>query len=120
MPEYKVLNGISKDCDFDFKDDYRFTTHCKENYEKICDDIKGFSSSILFIPDNCIINNITSILSSPSQSLDFNDYIYYQLCKEFSKETSVSIVTNDGDFAIEDLPVFTLLPALFKLKFETR
>lgn len=119
IPEYKEINGINKDVRFDFKKDYRYTLHCKENLEKICDDIKSFSSCIHFVPDSFIVNDISSILSTPSTKLDFNDYIYYLLCKDFSKTTPVTFVTNDGDFAIEDLPVLTLLPDLFKLKFST-
>jgi hypothetical protein len=63
---------------------------------------------------------MVSILSMPSDLFDFNDYVYYRLCKDFSKYNPTTIVSNDKDFAIKDLPILTLLPELYNMKFNSQ
>jgi hypothetical protein len=44
--------------------------------------------------------------------IDFNDFYYYYT---FS-DRNVVVVTHDGDFAFQDIPIITALPSLIKLQ----
>lgn len=107
LPEYKHLNGISNNQPFIYKKDYRSTQHYKDNYEKVCDDILSLKSSVNFIDDNSLINQPPDFIKPDIEPLDFNDFFYYLLCKEYQKNHRTVIVTNDGDFKIDDIPIIT-------------
>lgn len=107
MEEYKALNGIPESGRFYFKRDYRPTAHYRENYERICEDVSSFKSSLLFIDDSCVVVGDPPIYIKPVFDFDFNDYFYYQICREFQKSNPVTILTNDGDFQISDIPIVT-------------
>ena len=108
MDEYKTLNGISRNDAFSFKRDYRPTQHYKDNYEKICDDVMSIKDALLFINDSNVVTNPPLYISPVADPFDFNDYLYYQMCKEFQKSSPLTILTNDGDFQINDIPIVTL------------
>lgn len=108
LDEYKTINGIPRSTSLNFKNDYRPTQHYKESYEKVCDDIYGLRSSINFVGDKSVLTNPPLYLNPAVDPFDFNDYFYYQICKEFQKTNHVTILTNDGDFQITDIPIITL------------
>jgi predicted nucleic acid-binding protein len=116
LPEYKAEQGIHNSVSFNFKKDYRFTSHYKNSYKKVCDDIMALRDSIIFISDNSIIDDPTSLLDSNIGEFDFNDYFYYQLCKEHQKENKIIILTNDGDFRFSDIPIITLNREILDLR----
>lgn len=116
MPEYKLFNDVSKNDSFNFKKDYRITNHYKNSYKQVCDDIFSYKESILFCNDSSIISNAESILKADISAFDFNDYSYYLLCKEFSKDNTIKILTNDGDFMVKDIDMITLNKDLLNLK----
>lgn len=107
LDEYKTINGIPKGTSLNFKNDYRPTQHYKESYEKVCDDIYGLRTSINFIGDQSVLTDPPLYLNPAIASFDFNDYFYYQICKEFQKSKSVTILTHDSDFRITDIPIVT-------------
>ena len=106
--EYKIENSIDENTQFRFKNEYRETDHYRENYEKICDDVIGYEGSIIFMSDSALIqNNSPSYLTGSIGTFDFNDFFYCQLCREYQKVNPVTILTNDGDFNINDIPIIT-------------
>lgn len=115
LPEYKTINGIPENASFQFKKDYRPTIHYKDSYEKLCDDILSLKSLLIFLDDKSIITNPPLYLTPAVDPFDFNDYFYYQICREFRKDNSVTILTNDSDFQIKDIPIITLNKTLLRL-----
>jgi hypothetical protein len=107
LEEYKTINGIPKGTSLNFKNDYRPTQHYKESYEKVCDDIYGLRTSLIFIGDQSVLTDPPLYLNPAIAPFDFNDYFYYQICKEFQKEKSITILTHDADFQITDIPIIT-------------
>jgi hypothetical protein len=116
IPEYKLSMGIDAKDKFDFKRGYRHTAHHKDSFERIMDDIGGLHSSLLFLDDSGIVGKPSLLLNKSIGSIDYNDYLYYSLCKEFSKKDGVVILTNDGDFVVDDLPIITLNRNLLGLR----
>ena len=117
MDEYQTQNpiDIGRKNPFSFKRDYRPTQHYKDNYEKICDDVTSMKDSILFINDSTVVTNPPMYISPVVGPFDFNDYLYYQICREFQKSSPITILTNDGDFQISDIPIITANKTLLSL-----
>lgn len=105
LPEYKTNNGIIGN--FDFKRSYRGTQDYKDNFERVCDDILGYKSSIDFISDDIVMKNPDVILTIPSTKFDYNDYIYYCMCQEIGSKKSLKMITNDSDMAVRDIKILT-------------
>lgn len=114
--EYANIEGISKPESIIYKKDYRPTQHYKDSYEKICDDINALRESILFIDDSSIVGDSPFFMTTIPNYFDFNDYFYYQLCKTFSINHPLIIITNDGDFRINDMPIYTVSKELLNLR----
>lgn len=107
VPEFRHLNGIGQNMPFNYKKDYRPTQHYKDNYEKVCDDILSLKSSIIFLNDSRLMNQPPDFIQSDVDPFDFNDFFYYLICKEHQKKHPTAIVTNDGDFKINDISIIT-------------
>lgn len=107
IPEYKRVNSIPVSVKVDFKKDYRPTTHYKDSFESMMDDIIGFKSHIEFIDDSNITTD-THLFKKNIGSFDFNDYLYYSICRVLNHSKRVVIVTNDGDFQINDIELLTM------------
>ena len=105
--EYKLVNNIPHSKEINFKKDYRPTFHYVQSYEKIIYNISNFKSSILFVDDSKIINDEV-LLNKNIWLFDYNDYLYYSLCKEINKTEKVIIVTNDSDFQVNDIEIVTM------------
>ena len=116
MPDYKIEQGISSGTMIDFKIDYRPTTHYKDSYEKMMDDIYNLGESVKYIDDSLISTNESILLNNPNDTFDFNDYFYYNLCKELNKSEKTVLLTNDSDFIINDLELITNNRSLLALK----
>lgn len=113
LPEYKTDNGITGN--FDFKRNYRVTQDYKDNFERVCDDILGYKSSIDFISDDIVMKNPDVILTIPSTNFDYNDYIYYCMCQEISSKKPLKMITNDSDMAVRDIKILTENKTLLSL-----
>lgn len=109
LPEFKTLNQIRENQRFDVKKDYRPTQHYRDNYERICDDIRSQGSVIRFIDDSPLIKGQPAYLQPGVGPFDLNDYLYYLLCRDFQQHERVVMVSHDGDFkAATDLSIVTL------------
>jgi predicted nucleic acid-binding protein len=113
--DYKRNNGVSATDRFDFKKDYRPTTHYKDNLEQICDDILGYKSSIDFVTDDLMVKNPDIILNIPSSNFDYNDYIYYCMCQHIGITNSLAMITNDSDMNVRDIKILTENKVLLSL-----
>jgi hypothetical protein len=102
--------------EFNFKRNYRDTTHFKKHFLKVCDDIKGLNKFIWLVDDNFNTLHPYQILKNIPENIDFNDFYYYSLCKEIGRTNSVSIVTHDPDFKFQDINIITGSRTLKDLK----
>lgn len=93
-----------------FKMVYRRDAQYAIDYELLCDDIKAYHNSIEFISDDFHSFKAKDILKSPPKGLDFNDH----LCVKLAEKNKMVIVTDDSDFAIEDVTVLTRNSDLLK------
>lgn len=115
IPEYRMDNAIPPAENIDFKKDYRPTQHYKDSYEKIMDDIGGLHSSIEYVDDGTIADH-TTLCNKSIGIFDYNDYLYYSLCKELNKARRVVLLTNDSDFQIRDIEIITGNRTLLELR----
>jgi hypothetical protein len=87
-----------------YKQVYRTSPDYKRDYINICDDIDAFSSIFTLVSDDLGGKiDLTQILQNPILSLDFNDQYYYLQ----AKTNGYPIVTDDGDFFVEDVQILT-------------
>lgn len=94
-----------------YKQVYRKTDHFKGQYALLCDDIKDYHNKYEFISDSLGDGIKTKdILSNPAPGLDFNDGYYVLLAKHYG----FPIVTDDGDFFVEDVQIMTYNNALYQ------
>jgi predicted nucleic acid-binding protein len=115
LPEYKAINGIGDLTPFNYKLTYKSTQHYKDSYEKVCDDILSLRSAILFLNDSSVVTDPPIYINPFVDPFDFNDFFYYSICKEYIKSEPVTILTNDSDFKINDIPIITSNRALLSL-----
>ena len=111
---YRKVNNIPNTKEINFKRDYRPTLHYKKSFEKIMNNISNLKSSILFVDDSKIAN-YTALINKNIGLFDYNDYLYYCLCKELNKTQKVIIVTNDSDFQVNDIEIVTMNKTLLTL-----
>ena len=96
---------------FDFKKDYRKTDDYKEKLRRLKSDFLAFRSFIDFRDDRFVELDPQTLIREINQDSDFNDfYYYYSLAAE-----GVPIVTDDGDFIFQDIPIITNNPKLLKV-----
>lgn len=87
-----------------YKQVYRVSKDYKNDYINICDDIDSFSSIFILVSDDLGGKiGLAQILQCPMLSLDFNDQYYYLQAKTHG----YPIVTDDGDFYVEDVQILT-------------
>lgn len=94
-----------------YKEVYRGTDHFKGQYALLCDDIKGYHNKYEFVSDSFGEDIRTKdILTRPAYGLDFNDNYYVLLAKKYG----FPIITDDGDFFVEDVEVMTYNDTLYQ------
>ena len=116
IPEYRQLNNIPTATVIDFKRDYRPTQHYKDSYEKMMDDISSLHSSIQFVDDRSIAYNRDVLYNKSIGSFDYNDHLYYSLCVELNKSERLIMLTNDGDYQVNDFEIITSNRTLLNLR----
>ena len=116
IPEYRQINNIPAATVIDFKRDYRPTQHYKDSYEKMMDDISSLHSSIQFIDDHSIAYNDAVLFNKSIGSFDYNDHLYYSLCVELNKTERIIMLTNDGDYQVNDFEIVTSNRTLLNLR----
>lgn len=91
----------------DFKRDYRSTTDYKQQLRTITSDIQEYREYIELIDDDFRATDpygLLSLLQSGTALYDFNDLYYYRSLRG----KAVAIVTHDGDFVFQDIPILTV------------
>jgi hypothetical protein len=91
----------------DFKKDYRGTSHCTQWYERLMDDIGSYGHRIRYIDDRSLVADAANLLNKSIGVCDYNDYLYYILCKELNKSERTVILTHDGDYLFEDIELIS-------------
>ena len=104
---FEDFKRIPGNANASFKRDFRPTQACLLAYEQILDDLHSYRNSIKYISDAPIISNSPSFLSATQLEVDFNDKFYSHLLLELQKNEPITIVTNDNDFAIENIHILT-------------
>lgn len=104
VPEVQVTKGY-------YKEVYRKTNHFKIQYELLCDDIKAYHTKFELLEDSFGKGiKAKHVLSRPSYTLDFNDSYYVLLAKNHK----IPIITDDGDFFVDDVEILTYNDALYQ------
>lgn len=94
-----------------YKNVYRKSDQYKEDLELICASIRTYHTHIQFVSDNANKYTCKQLIKNIPVHLDMNDYMYTKI----AKEQGLVIVTNDGDFQVEDIPIFTSHRGLLSL-----
>jgi len=94
-----------------YKKLYKTSSQYLEDYKKIVSDIQSFSTFFEFQSDGIdrIINN-QDMSDIPHQTLDFPDYMLLN----FAKNNNYILLTDDGDFNVENVEILTLNEKLLK------
>ena len=79
------------------------------------DDIYSLRDSIEFISDKAIVDHNNFLLTNSIGNFDYNDYIYYSLCKELTLQKRIIMLTNDKDFKVQDFEIVTANRTLLAL-----
>jgi predicted nucleic acid-binding protein len=103
-PKFCKKKGVTNPDKSYYKEVYRPSTEFLADYISLCEDIKAYQH-FYELADDGLASDVKQkdILTSPPQSLDFNDNYYYQL----AKKRNYIIVTDDKDFFVEDVEVIT-------------
>ena len=107
MVDYKVEIGMDENEKLDFKTEYRVTQQYRNRFEQLIDDITSYSTTLRFFDDRGIAANPALLLNKAIDEFDYNDYLYYAICRELKKTERIAIVTNDGDYHPDDLDIIT-------------
>lgn len=94
-----------------FKEDYRPSEHYRNRYQNIRANITDYHASIELISDNLDSFTCSKLLKKPVLHMEFNDYLLYKI----ADQCGYTIVTHDGDFAVENIPILTANPKLLNL-----
>lgn len=96
----------------DFKRDYRPSSRCLTTLSLLKSDLLGYEPFIEVMDDAFTsMGCFTSLLPSLTSTIDFND-LYFA---EFMRKKGIAIVTHDGDFNFENVPIITCHTSLLAL-----
>lgn len=109
--KYLRKNNIKEPKSNHYKSVFRKTSEFISAYNILCDDIKNYHNSVELINDS-FGDKIKwkQIMISSSIGLDFNDLYYGVLCKI----NEIPIITDDGDFWIKGISIYTLNRSLIQ------
>jgi hypothetical protein len=110
--DYKRSLGSSN---LNFKRDFRPTRDYLNAYDSILDDLSSYKKCLQFIDDKDILHPVPHYLTKSNIHIDFNDKYYFHLLSVIMKNQDLTIVTNDGDFQIENIPILTVNATLLRL-----
>jgi PIN domain len=95
-----------------YKNGYRKSEQYKEDLEIVRASIRAYHNHIQFVSDNANKYTCKQLIKNIPVHLDMNDYMYTKI----AKEQGLVIVTNDGDFQVEDIQIYTSHKGLLALK----
>ncbi len=103
FPIFCNKTGIKRE-PANFKQFYRTTPQYLSDYVSLCEDIKAYQNYFELIPDELTTTiKQKHILTNLPANIDFNDHYYYLL----AKNNKFTIVTDDGDYFVEDVDIIT-------------
>ncbi|WBU89332.1 hypothetical protein [Cellulophaga omnivescoria] len=85
------------------KFNYRPSQEYRDSYLNLLDDISAFEHKLHSAEDSFNKVNLSNLLAFP-EKLDFNDF-YYQ---NIFNNTSIKFITDDEDFCVQNIDVFSL------------
>jgi predicted nucleic acid-binding protein len=87
-----------------YKEVYRSSAQFTSDYISLCEDIKAYQNFYDLVADGLGTEiKQKDILTSPPQSLDFNDNYYYKMALKHG----FTIITDDKDFFVENVEILT-------------
>ena len=87
-----------------YKECYRPSPQFLTDYISLCEDIKAYEDFYILFSDGLgTLIKQKDILTSPPQSLDFNDNYYYKM----ALKNDFTIITDDKDFFVQDVEILT-------------
>lgn len=95
--------GITEPTSSTFKRVFRPTTEYKIAYQTILDDIKSYHQILVQTNDDFGNSVKLKHIMKPHNDLDFNDTYFYYL----AKKKNLIVITDDGDFDVDDVEIFT-------------
>ncbi len=95
----------------EFKRDYRKSSDYEVQLSLLVADLKSYQDCINIVNDMCREVDPFSVLGSMNNTVDFNDAYYCH----YLYDQKIPIVTNDGDFAFQDIDIITSNPKLLSL-----
>jgi hypothetical protein len=107
----KTIGLTSEDLEqYRKKDYYRKTLDYQEQKELFYAKISAAQNCLIFKDDFFQELDPINLLENLPQSTDFNDFYYFKWVKHLEKKEncSISVVTDDGDFAFEDTEIITV------------
>jgi predicted nucleic acid-binding protein len=112
MAKYIAEENINPNVDKSFfKQKYRQTEHYKIQFDMLLDDIKSYHNICELRSDKFGEEiKLKHLLNQSIKSLDFNDHYFYLLAKHYN----FSIVTDDSDFFVQDVEVYTYNDNLYQ------
>ncbi len=103
-PKFCTKQGHSEPDRSYYKEVYRPSTQYLSDYVSLCEDIKTYEDFYTLFPDGLSTQiKQKDILTSPPQSLDFNDNYYYKM----ALKNNFTIITDDKDFFVQDVEILT-------------
>ncbi|NVM66884.1 hypothetical protein FHW88_005202 [Mucilaginibacter sp. SG538B] len=97
--------------DFDFKKDYRPSADYRAKLKSLISDLQAFEDYIDIQDDDFKKIDPFSIIHQLNADNDFNDFYYFY----YLHGKDIPIVTHDGDFIFQDLPIVTNQKKLLNL-----
>lgn len=110
--EFNEIQRQSGHSTLEYKDYRNTTTHFLTTLQRVCTDFDDRKDYIEVMDDDFkSMKPFVDLLPSLSVQVDFNDLYFAQLMRKHN----IPIVTNDGDFVFEDVPIITCNKTLLTL-----
>jgi hypothetical protein len=94
-----------------FKKIYREDPQYAIDMENACSSIRDYHSKIEFVSDNIHDYSCKDLIKNIPTHLDINDYLYTKM----ALAQGLVIITNDKDFKVEDIHIYTSQAELINL-----
>lgn len=95
----------------DFKRDYKSSSSYNTDMISIFSSISAYHQHLAFISDNLSQYSTKKLLRNIHPSLDFNDHMLVKI----AQEQSLTLVTNDKDFSVENVEILTTSKELLSI-----
>lgn len=107
VEEHKTL-PYKTDKNHNYKQIYRAHDKFRVDYESLLYNIKSYSNQFELISDSFADHRVKDVFNKPTVQLDFTDWLLVSLAKKHG----YTIVTDDADFLLEDVPILTMNQSL--------